>query len=81
MSSEQADSDQRTDFLGNPIPEPEKDWIYVDALEGSYQGRTAYTTRHEAAGAVAILNRRNPDVEFSVVAIEAYGDHVDSTGD
>jgi len=60
----------RTDIFGEPIPELTKEWRYVPCIRGQYSGRTGYVSRHEAIGQCAILNRRNPDVDFCVVAVE-----------
>lgn len=60
----------RTDIFGEPLPELTEKWQYVPCIRGNYSGRTGYDSRHEAIGQCAILNRRNPDVEFSVVSVE-----------
>jgi hypothetical protein len=64
-----ADTEQ-TDIFGDPLPELTEEWQYVPCIQGNYSGRTGYDTRHEAIGQCAMLNRRNPDVEFSIVSVE-----------
>jgi len=66
-----SDGTDQTDMFGDPLPDRSEEWRYVPCIRGNWSGRTGYEARHEAIGQCIILNRRNPDVEWSVVAVEA----------
>jgi len=70
MSDHSSDSTDRTDIFEEPLPDLSQEWRYIPCIRENWSGRTGYESRHEAVGQCAILNRRNPDVDWSVSAVE-----------